>query len=327
MDEGRNIKSNIQVALVSGATGFIGSYLTRQLCLQGYNVIVYARNSYPTELRSQASSIKWIVGDLNDLRALSAACEGVDVVFHLAGLAHSNNVNRHEIFKVNLQGTKNLYSACSSAGVKKFIYFSSILASEPNRSVYAESKRAAEQYLLLSRTQHYEPQVVILRPANVYGPEMRGNLRRFILLARKGLLPALPRLTNPLALVSVRDLCVASIMAAEAEFPLDSNIYTVTDGERYTPNRIEDAVYEGIGIKRPSWRVPKLLLLIGAIFATVLNVTRIRSNQLGLRLYRNLVNSKTAGCEESIPPFRFKPTATLESEMETIINSLKADKP
>ena len=323
-----NVSAPSRSALVTGATGFIGSWLVKELLKEGYSVKVYSRLPYSGGFSEAIELDSWIEGELHDRQKLVSACDGVDIVFHLAGLSNAIKSGRAEIFKVNLQGTINLYSACESAGVKRLIYFSSILASLPEDSIYAESKWAAEQYLLAAYKQKCKPQIIILRPANVYGPKMQGNLRRFIALASKGFLPALPRLDNSIALVSVKDLCVAAIMAAEEEFPRDSvNLFTVTDGERYTPNRIEDAVYKSIGHKQPSWRVPKLLLLIGATFASLLNFTGIRSNQLGLRLFRNLIGARKAGCEESIAPFQFEPTATLESEMDRIIKSLKADKP
>jgi len=315
-----------KVALVSGATGFIGSHLVHQLYENGYDVVVLSRQPYSSQPAFQVNENNWMQGNLNDPEALLAACQRADIVFHIAGLAHSNSVDRNEVFSVNLHGTKNIYSASAAAGVKKFIFFSSILASTPSVSAYAESKRAAEEFLLAASSERRKPEIIILRPPNVYGPGMRGNLRTFIQLTRKKYIPSLPKLENPIPLVSVYDICLAAIFSAQGHLSVThGKIYEVTDGECYTPSRIESAVYECVERNAPRWRVPRVFLFIAAVVAQFVSVTRLKPNQMGLRLYRNLVGVERAPHEELISRLKLTPTATLESEMQSIIKSFDAE--
>lgn len=310
--------------LVTGATGFIGTQLVRSLVDHGYRVRVYARQPFNVAFSGLVDECEWVEGGLDQQSLLRSACENVYAIFHVAGLANSRFCELEEILKVNVEGTKTAFLAGVDAGVSKFIYFSSILASQPDTSHYAKSKRSAEEFLFSHGSNCHDTEVIVLRPATVYGPGMQSNLVGFLRLVKKGLMPLLPLLKRRFKMVSVKDLCEAAILAAEADVSQSTSaVFTVTDGQDYTPNRIEDAVYRSLDRRKPLLRIPKLALYLGAIFAEFLNGFGIIRNSIGLGLYRNLIKDEPESQQTQLPLHNFLATTTLESEMPSIIASIE----
>ncbi len=116
-------------ALVTGATGFIGSHLCEELVKKGYEV---------TCLIKKTSNLKWIehlnldfiIGDCTDVRSIQDITNGFDYIFHLAGLTKS--CSKKDFFTINTLGTENLIKTISeknkNSKLKRFIYLSSLSA-------------------------------------------------------------------------------------------------------------------------------------------------------------------------------------------------------
>tara|TARA_B100000575_G_C23050330_1_gene604626 strand:+ start:217 stop:1182 length:966 start_codon:yes stop_codon:yes gene_type:complete len=314
---------DISTVLVTGATGFIGSRLVELLRELGFTVKIFSRRSHGLFPRLRVEKKCWYTGDLHDHESLAEALNGVDAVFHAAGLAHSGNTDKDELLRINSLGTDHVYSAAVRAGAKKFIFFSSILASEPKVSAYAASKKSAEQVLLSRGDDSSCTRTVILRPANVYGPGMRGSITTFIRWTRSGFLPTLPRLENTFPLVSVQDLCATAVACAIDNLSTKQvDIFTVTDGERYTATRIEAAIHKFVGREPSKICIPRWLLFTGAKLAHFANISGVKKNQIGPSLYRNLIDSRVATDHHTPPNYHLAPTATFESEIPAIMRAL-----
>ena len=311
------------LALVLGATGFIGRHLVTALQQQGYRVRVYSRRDYAANVLPGVASDDWFSGALEDADTLTKACTGVAAVFHLANIAHVNTPDEEALLRVNVEGTEAVCRACLGAGVSRLVYFSSSLASDPSRSPYAVSKRAAEQLVLAAgKDEAAALHVSVLRPVNVYGAGMRGNIAGLIRRIVRGSIPPLPRLQNRLALISVADLCRAALAAAAGR-QHSGKIYTLADGEAYTPNRLEAAVYAATGRKRPGWHSPRVLFYAAAAAAQLADRTGIWKNDLGLRTFHNLVTDQAGSSDGFANDFDFKPSQSLESELPRILRSLE----
>jgi nucleoside-diphosphate-sugar epimerase len=179
--------------LITGATGFIGNFLVKELLNQNFNISVVLRSKNKYLLNNVK---QFIVGDFGNHPDFSSCLKNIDCVIHLAGKAHVIDKNKASILeefrKINTDLTINLAKQAKSAGVRKFIFLSSIRVNG-NQNIkpflesdtpdpqepYAISKYEAEQGLL-KIAKETSLEVVIIRPPLVYGVNASGNFGRLI---------------------------------------------------------------------------------------------------------------------------------------------------
>jgi UDP-glucose 4-epimerase len=256
-------------ALVTGASGFIGRRLCSRLQKSGRTVHVLLRQ--PAEGPwSEASRVNLGVDPIP-----AEILHEVDTVFHLAGKAHALAElpgDTADYQQVNVTGTRTLLEAALSAGVKRFIYFSSVKAlDEPgeqcfdedgqpaaSKDIYGRSKYEAEQ-LVLAAGRESGMHVCCLRPALVYGPGVKGNLLRMMQAIDAGRFPPVPDTGNRRSMVHVDDVVQAAMLAAEKS-AANGKTYIVTDGRYYSTREMYVMMAEILGRKVPSWTVPAWLL-------------------------------------------------------------------
>ena len=262
---------------------------------------------------------------------LGQACRNARAVFHLASIAHVGTADESVLQHSIVEGTQQLAAAAKQAGVASFVYFSSSLAAAAGdraASSYARCKKAAEESVLGLADQHFR--VCVLRPVNVYGPGMKGNLAGLIRHIRAGRLPSLPRLSHRVPLVAVQDLCQAAILAAENPRSA-GRIYTVTDSRCHTPNSIETAIYQALGKKKPGWHSPRVVFYLAAAAAQLANDLGLWRNNLGLRTYRNLTGQGAgaalyqdigAASEQLAAELGYRPQRSFRDELPAILAAL-----
>ncbi len=145
--------------LVTGSTGFVGSYLVPALCSQGQLVRALLRD--PTKGAAlRECGAETVQGDLRDRDSLSRAVEGCRAVIHLAAVADSSDEDLNH--QVNVVGSRNLAQACAGAGVKRIINVSSTCAGRSLQDAYGRTKREAE-------AEFVDFDVTHLRPTMIYG--------------------------------------------------------------------------------------------------------------------------------------------------------------
>jgi dihydroflavonol-4-reductase len=110
--------------LITGATGFIGRRLTRDLVERGDRVRILARN------RAKAHDlfsdhVEVVVGDVGDPASLETACRGIGTIYHIAGTYRFGLRHRRELWRTNVEGTENLLRSAAAAGVEKMVHLSS----------------------------------------------------------------------------------------------------------------------------------------------------------------------------------------------------------
>ena len=313
----RSSDVNSKLALVTGANGFIGRTLCRCLLEKGFRVHGLVRAE--SDVAPIPDDVEVFRAELDDNADIRTACVGMDVIFHTAGIAHVRTPSPGQLHNINVEGTHNVLAAGAQEKVSRFILISSILASRPD-TPYGRSKQLAEQ-AVMEQAEHFQS-VTILRPVNVYGPGMKGNIAGLIYRIRSGSLPPLPRLNNHLSLVSVEDLCHAAILAAEKP-EAAGQVYTVTDGQRYSPNSLESAIYATLERVKPKWHSPRVVFYAASLAAQLLNSLGIWNNDLGLRTYRNLVDNSEDSCEKITTELGYQPSCTFEDELPSIISMLE----
>jgi dihydroflavonol-4-reductase len=201
-------------ALVTGATGFVGSHLTEALHRRGDEVTVLARSAAKAGELAHLE-VRVIRGDLHDAQALAQAVEGQDVIYHVAGVIAARRES--DFFRANREGTAQLTAAAERAGRPRFVFVSSMAAAGPSRrgtplngtepprpvTAYGRSKLAAEE-LVTSSSLPWS----IVRPPMVYGPRDPEVLKVFR-FARLGLAPVFGDGTQELSAVHGSDLAEA----------------------------------------------------------------------------------------------------------------------
>jgi nucleoside-diphosphate-sugar epimerase len=169
---------------VTGGTGFLGSYLVRDLLAKGVSVRVLARPS-PRADRLAAAGVEIAPGDLRDPGSIAHAVKGAEIVYHLA--AKVGSAPRDAYFETNVQGTERVLNACAQSGVGQLVYASSLAVYGPIREgpridettpfdhkpqlrdPYSEAKIAADR-LVSSFARKTGLPTVILREGIIFGP-------------------------------------------------------------------------------------------------------------------------------------------------------------
>lgn len=261
-------------ALVTGATGFVGSHLVEALQRRAATVTVLVR-SLAKASHLEASGVRVVPGDLQDPRALERAAAGQDVVFHVAGLVAARS--EAEFLRANRDGTANVVAAAARGGAPRLILVSSMAASGPSRpgapltgaeparpvTAYGRSKAAGEDVVRRGPLPWS-----IVRPPMVYGPRDREVLKVFK-LARLGVAPVFGPGTQELSAVHAADLADALVAVASSGAATESRTYYPCHPEVFTSAGFLRAVAAAMGrsvtvVPIPLFVARALLTLTGA---------------------------------------------------------------
>ncbi|MDV4264907.1 NAD-dependent epimerase/dehydratase family protein [Acinetobacter seifertii] len=259
--------------LITGSNGFVGLHLCEYFStIPEYRVLAQIRE----KTQNLSTSLKTIIFDLNDdLTNLDLG--SVDVIVHCAGRAHiMKEVESDPLFlyrQVNVEGTLNLAKKAAKAGVKRFIFMSSIKVNgevttnklfTPNESVsnlqdpYGLSKFEAEQ-ALLNLAQNVKMDVVIIRPVLIYGPNVKANFKSMVNLAAKGVPLPVGCLDNKRSMVSIYNLI--DFIHTCLLHPLAKNqIFLISDQDDITVKELFKKLAKVQGKKLIALPVPKVLI-------------------------------------------------------------------
>jgi UDP-glucose 4-epimerase len=263
--------------LVTGATGALGPRVVEALYQSGYSVRVLALD--PPGPEALGPSIDFRIGDINNSKDMHSAVKGVHYVLHMAAILHIMNPTRDQIpiYKlVNVDGTRNVVETALEADVKRLIFFSTIAVygdsassvlneDSPPRpdTLYAQSKRQAEQIVLGACLPDGRPFGTVLRLAAVYGSRVKGNYRSLVqALAKKRFIP-LGLGTNRRTLIYDKDVGNA-VLALLANPNTAGKIFNVTDGEIHSLSDIIQAICDALGRRAPQIHLPISPLCTGA---------------------------------------------------------------
>jgi len=268
--------------LITGSSGFIGRHLADALSTNQHEIVsTYRHSAHHADLSENKNCFS--IGDINAHTQWQPALTDVEVVIHLAARVHvmqETHADPLTAFReVNTQGTINLAKQAVAAGVKRFIYLSSIKVNGEKTTTipfhaddsanpldpYAISKFEAEQKLL-TLGQETGLEIVIIRPPLVYGPAVKGNFSRLISLVNKSIPLPLAKINNARSLVNIQNLC--SLIQVCLDHPKAAGeVFLVSDGEDLSSSELFEKIAQALDKKNRLFYLPKglLKLLTGII--------------------------------------------------------------
>lgn len=260
-----------ELCLITGATGFIGSFIAEQLKERGFDVRCTVRKT---------SNLRWLEGkgfdlveaSLSDPRSLKKAVHGVDYVFHCAGLTAAKNLEG--FLRGNRDGTRNLLNAVkdNAPGIKRFLYVSSQTVCGPSPALdapvdeesickpitsYGKSKLAAEKEVLKEKE---NLKITIVRPPAVYGPRDTASFDIFKVI-ESGLAANIGFRPKYASIIHAEDLARGIIDAALSDVTVGKT-YFVSSEDITTWGEIYKHIQDGLGKKRVlNIKLPHFLVL------------------------------------------------------------------
>lgn len=324
--------------LVTGASGFLGSYVVRALVERGYSVVgtyrTPGRDKRVAELGARA-----VMMDLLDPKTIGPAVRGVDAVIHLA--AYYTFVGKRELYrKINVHGTRGLAEAALDAGVRRFICCSSTEAigpvdnppadetTEPNPQFeYGRSKLEAERELISLGQRGLE--FTIIRPSGLYGP---GNLDDvsywFIVSFARGGVYSRFMVGRGQALVQfahAHDAARAFLLALEKTDVSVGQTYIVSEDRAYTYAEVYGILGELLGRDPPKRSIPpglaKLLLAFTELYDRITGGENL--------LYRRaivdaVVKHRAYSIKKAMRELGYRPTYDLRTGLKETIEWYRA---
>jgi dihydroflavonol-4-reductase len=209
---------------VTGGTGVVGRPVVRHLVESGHQVVALARTEGSAK-QLQGDGVMPVEGDVLDPESLRSLVEGADRVFHVAGINEICSPDPGRMDRVNIDGTRNVVSACRNSGVQRLIHTSSavtigqphgVVATEATThrgsylSRYEKSKHLAERALF---EEAGDLEVVAVNPSSVQGPGRATGTGKLFLDAAKGSLPFVVATT--FSIVDIDDCARGHLLAAD----------------------------------------------------------------------------------------------------------------
>jgi len=272
--------------LITGASGFIGSFLVEEALNRNLKVWAGIRQSSSKEYLcdESISFIDLVYADKEKLKQQIEShltCYGKwDCIIHNAGVTKC--INCEDFEKINYRYTRNLIEVLQETGAvpDKFILMSSLSAAPPIDTIYGKSKRKAEEFLEAQTDFPY----LILRPTGVYGPRDKDYLP-VLKSIKKGLEPAAGYKPQILTFIYVTDLAKAVFIAAESVF--SGKIYNVSDGNAYSDETYTQIAKKILGKKRVlKLRVPLIVLKTVSILAEMFSKISKKPSTLNRDKYK-----------------------------------------
>jgi nucleoside-diphosphate-sugar epimerase len=215
---------------ITGATGFLGGVLARQLRDQGHEVAALVRDPAKASSLVEAG-VELVPGDLDDAPALDKLCAGADGLFHVAGWYKVGSRTPEMGWRVNVEGTRNALEAARRNGVSRVAYTSTLATNSDTRgrevdesysftgrhiSVYDETKAAAHEIAVEYASDGLD--LVILMPGVIYGPGDTSQVGALIERTARGKRVMVPR-DNGMCFAHVEDVARGHALAMEKGAP------------------------------------------------------------------------------------------------------------
>jgi len=319
--------------LITGATGFIGSNLTKRLSAQGYHCRCLVRNiQRAKDIFKEYNSIEFVVGDITKPQTLAGIEKNIDVVFHLAAHGHVAAASEEaykQFTNINVSGTENLIKQCTKGNIKKFFHFSStaavglipdILVDEstiPNpKTPYQKSKLASESIVNTFIEKENFP-AIIFRPCMVYGIGGYGEFYKFVRLVKKGVMPKIgfkKKLTPIVHVDDVVQACVKGISDAKT-----GETYFICGCKSYPFDDIINHIKDALNTHKLTIFTPLSLVLLGAFLLEQVAKITHKTALVTRQNIKSTVADRRFSIEKAKKDFNYEPEVSLKKSIQEVV--------
>lgn len=261
-------------ALITGASGFVGSHIAERLVARGDEVRALVRPSSDISFL-QKLGVELVTGDITDPTSLAPATDGIDVIYHTAAMVSDWGPWR-DFERVTVDGTRHVFRAAADAGVPRILHvstdgvyalsaFKGVVTEESPLETrfgwldyYRRSKLAAEHIAGLYGDAG-KTSVTIVRPGLIFGERDRAMFPGILGFLKSSSAAYVGRGDNKLPYVYVGDVAEACILGATSD-EATGRTYNVVSDEHVTQKQVYDTIADAAGIRRPTRHVPVKLL-------------------------------------------------------------------
>lgn len=315
-----------KTVFITGGTGFIGSYIIKNLVEKGYVVRAIRRsNKMPVYIPKKIlDSVQWLEGDVLDIVSLSDAMQGVDAVIHSAAIVSFSKKERHQMYHVNVEGTANVVNAAVENRIKRFLHISSVAAlgrttktetvteqkkweENKNNTNYAISKHHAELHVWRGFAEGLEG--VVINPSTVLG---YGDWHQSSCAIFKNAYREFPWYTKGVnGFVGVEDVAEAAIRLLFSEITQQKFI---VNADNWSFQQLFNTIADGFHKKPPhkeatksmgeiAWRLEKLKEMITGKKALLTKETA--------KVAHSKTSFDNSAALQALPGFQFTPLETV----------------
>lgn len=329
--------------LLTGGTGFLGSYIIKQLVEKNYAVRAIRRgNKLPTWISKEITDkVEWVEGDILDVVALQDAMEGVDTVIHSAAIVSFLKKDRKQMYQVNVEGTANVVNMALEKNVSRLVHISSVAAlgrtaggghvneekkweeSKVNTH-YAKSKFKAELQVWRGVSEGLD--AVILNPSTILGfGDWHSSSCAIFKQVYEGFNWYTPGING---FVDVEDVAKAVILCMESDI---SEQRFIINGDTWPFKKLQDTIADNFKKKRPGRKTTPFLLAIAW------RLEKVKSLLTGKKPLLTKESARVAQSQtffendkilKALPGFSFTPLEeTIENACKKYLGTINAVQP
>ncbi len=260
--------------LVTGGTGFLGSYIIQQLVEKGYNVRAIYRSKKDVFWidKKILEKVEWVEGDILDIVSLEEAMEGVDAVIHSAAIVSFSKSDRKQMYQINIDGTANVVNMMLEKNINRLVYISSVAAlgrtiggAHVNEETKWQESKINTHYAITKHKAEMEVwrgmaeglNAVVLNPSTILG---YGNWNSGSCAIFKRLYSGFKWFTSGInGFVDVEDVAKAVVLLLQSNI---SEQRFIVNGHTWPFRKLQDTIAEGFGKPKPSKEATPFLLSI-----------------------------------------------------------------
>jgi len=313
--------------LITGGSGFIGSYFCDLLRGQGDEIVILDLIQPPASTPHD----RFVRGDVRDIAACRAAMRGIDRVVHLAAAHHDFGISEETYYSVNRDGTQVLVDAMDEADVREMCFYSTVAlygdappphhegtVPQPN-SPYGGSKLAGERVLQSWTERGGGRRGLVIRPTVTFGPRNFANMYSLIRQIHSRKFAFVGPGSNIKSLSYIENIVDATMFLLATEGLPCFDVYNYVEKPDMTSREISESIFRALQRRPPRLTIPLgAALLAAAPFDVLIRVTGKNIPISGARV-RKLFTTQTKFESDRVRERGFKPRVPLEEGIRRMV--------